>query len=664
MSIIHNYTRNHDGNNNNNNHNSSINYIALFSDGVRRTNGANARKYNLLAAKLIAEMVKDMLGPGGSEKMFIDILEETTVTKDGATFLRKIDVEHPAAKVLIEASNAVDNAVGDGTTSVVVLAGALIEKAEELLDLGFSPATICEGYQEALKIALGILSSISKISKNSDRQIMERLATTCLRSKAIVYSSLKVGEENLAAKLIVDAVQQIADFDNKKIEADDIKIEEKPGNPGSMQLVRGIVIDKTIDISSMPRYIKNARILLLEDGDLEAKSTKTEAQITISLPQQYRSFADGQVAGIIHKVKRIIESGANVVISRSGISLLARTHLAEAGIMSIRRVKENDLMWLEKATGGKIIRSLDDDVVFSAQNVLGYAEQVCEKFVGDDKIVYFEGCKNPKAVTLLLRAGSKRMLDEYHRSVLDAINVLKDYIEIPSIVAGGGSTEVIIASELRKRSVKFTGRQQIVIQKFADALEEIPLTIAKNAGMNILDTLVQLRSKNVLPIHDRSRYPSKGTEDDDSDNNNDDNSSCARTFATSSNPKRKNSSKNNYGHTDNYNFNNTRSNCKIVNGKWFGVDASQRNVDEMFSLGIIEPSIVKEQIIKTAVEVTNMLIRVDDVLMAKPTLDTHAHSHSHSHADGTSHSHEGGHKAHDHYFDLLGRHQRPMHHYY
>lgn len=603
----------------------------LFADGVKRTKGSRARRYNLLAARLIAETAKGLLGPRGLEKMFTDILDEDTVTKDGATFLRKIDVEHPAAKVLIEASNAVDNAVGDGTTSVVVLAGALVEKAEELLDRGISPTTISDGYLKGMDMTLDILRTISKLQENSDRQTMEKLAKTCLSSKAIAYASCK--EDFFAASLVVDAITHIADFARSKVDADDIKIEEKPGDPSETRLVEGIVIDKTIDSSSMPRSISHAKILLL-DEDLEPKTTKTSAEIGVSTPQQYKSFTERQSSEIMQRVKKIVDSGADVIISRGGISLLARTYFANAGVISIRRVKENDLIWLSKATGAKVTKDLDN---IPKEN-LGYAAQVFEDFVGDDKMVFVEGCKNPKSVTLLLRAGSKRMRDEYHRSILDAISVLKDYIESPSIVAGGGATEAIFAREIRKRAMTVRGKEQIVLQRFADALEEIPLTIARNAGMDVIDTIAKLRSKNVSPS------PSSGSSSDGGLSNN-----IQRAIHSSYSGNNKTT----YGTSN-----------KIVNGKWYGVNAFTRDVEEMLTLGIVEPSVVKEQVIKTAVEVVNMLVRVDDVLMAKPTMDTHAHSHSHTHTDGTTHSHSGGEKAHDHYFDMLGKRQRPMHHYY
>lgn len=577
----------------------------LLGDGTRRSKGDQARRYNLLAARLIAELVKNSLGPRGLEKMFIDVMGEVTVTKDGATLLRKIDVEHPAAKVLIEASNAVDNEVGDGTTSVVVLAGALVQKAEELLDMGIAPSTISDGYLRGLDIAIEALDSISQKYGNADRQAMQRLARTCLQSKALAY-----GGDGVAG-LVVDAVCSIADFSGNSIDIDDIKIEEKEGSMLDAQLVMGIVIDKTIDSSAMPRAVENARIMLIDD-ELEGKRTRTDAEIRITSPDQIKSYSDSQTLMIKSKVQHIIDSGANAVFSRKGINTFAQHLLTRAGVISVRRVKENDLVWLAKATGATISLKLDhehDDHPGHGHHhhdhhddhyhhgdidiKLGHAERVYEKQVGDDKMVFVEGCENPKAVTLLLRANSKRTLDECHRSALDAINVLRDFVVRPSVVAGGGAAEAAIARAVREKASLISGREQIVIQKFAEALEEIPLTIARNAGMDVIDTLVQLRSRH-------------------------------------------------------------------SNGKagTHGVDAIERKVQEMFP-SVIEPAAVKEQVIKTAVEVTNLLVRVDDVLMAKPTMYTHTH------ANGAKHSHAGGDKEHQHdHFDRLGKQQRPMHHYY
>ena len=574
----------------------------LFGEGVRRSSGGKARRYNLLAARLIADLVKGLLGPLGLEKMFIDIMGETTVTKDGATFLRKIDVEHPAAKLLIEASNAVDNAVGDGTTSVVVLAGALVEKAEELLDMGIPPTIISDGYLNALDMAIEILRAISVESINSDRMIMESLAGTCLASKAISH----IAEEMKIVRLIVNAICQIANFSNNYVDVDDIKIEEKMGNISETELINGIVIDKTIDNSSMPHIVENARVLLL-DIDIENEQTKADAQISISVPNDLGRFLEYGTNNTLQKIQYVADSGANVIFSRGGISPLAQNYFAKKGIMTVRRVKENDLLWLEKATGARITRDLDritsDDI--------GFAAEVCQKFVGDDKMVFVDGCKNPKSVTLLLRASSKVILDEFHRAVLDCLYVLRDFVAMPRIVAGGGAAEAIISHLVKERSYLISGKEQIVIQKFAEAVEEIPLTIAVNAGMDRVDTMTRLREKV------SSQY----------------------------NVKNENSRKRVQAHNNNYHS--------------YGVNAIERKIDNMMSKRVMEPLMVKEQILNTAVEIITLLIRVDDVLIAKPVMDTHTHTH----ADGTSHSHRDGNKVHDH-FDRLGKQQRPMHHYY
>ena len=575
----------------------------LFGNGVKRTYGTQAMRYNLLAARLIADLVKGFLGPRGLEKMFIDILGELTVTKDGATFLRKIDVEHPAAKVIIEASNAVDNAVGDGTTSVVVLAGALVEKAEDLLEMGISPALISDGYHNALQMAISIIRKVAKESTNYDRKIMKYLVNTCLSSKAVSHFT----EEMKIPSLVVDGICRVADFSKSYLDVDDIKIEEKIGISSDMQLVLGTVIDKTIDESSMPRIIENAQILLL-DNDIQDERTKTDAEIRISDPTEVTLFLDSKTRNMVQKIQFVIKSGANVIFSRGGIDPLALNHFAKNRILTVRRVKENDLLWLAKATGAKVVRDLD---TISSTDI-GYAAEVYEKIVGDDKMVFVDGCKNPKSITFLLRASSKKILDEFHRTVLDSIYVLRNFIMEPKIVPGGGAIEAFIAQLIKDRSYLFSGKEQIVIQKFAEALEEIPLTIAKNAGMNTMDVGTHLREKVY-----------------------------AQSLLNDSKIWKRD-----------YRYNNSHD--------WYGINAIERKIDNMMNLHVMEPLMVKEQVLITATEVVILLMRVDDVLMKKPV---EIHGHTHTHIDGTTHSHKGGNKPHDH-FDRLGKQQRPMHHYY
>lgn len=575
----------------------------LFGNGVKRTYGTQAMRYNLLAARLIADLVKGFLGPRGLEKMFIDILGEMIVTKDGATFLRKIDVEHPAAKVIIEASNAVDNAVGDGTTSVVVLAGALVQKAEDLLEMGISPAVISDGYHNALQMAIGIIRKVARNSTNYDRKIMKYLVDTCLRSKAVSHFT----EEMKIPSLVVDGICRVADFSKSYLDVDDIKIEEKIGISSDMQLVLGTVIDKTIDESSMPRIIENAQILLL-DNDIQDERTKTDAEIRISDPTEVTHFLDNKTRNLVQKIQCVIKSGANVIFSRGGIDPHALNHFAKNRILTVRRVKENDLLWLAKATGAKVVKDLDT----ISSTDFGYAAKVYEKMVCDDKMVFVDGCSNPKSITFLLRASSKKILDEFHRTVLDSIYVLRNFIMEPKIVPGGGAVEAFIAQLIKDRSNLISGKEQIVIQKFAEALEEIPLTIAKNAGMNTMDIGTRLREK----VYTQSLLNDSKIWKRD------------------------------------YQYNNSHD--------WYGINAIERKIDNMMNLHVMEPLMVKEQILITATEVIILLLRVDDVLMKKPV---DMHGHTHTHIDGTTHSHKGGNKPHDH-FDRLGKQQRPMHHYY
>lgn len=576
--------------------------MQLLGNGVKRTYGTEARRYNLLAARLIADLVKGFLGPSGLEKMFIDILGEMTVTKDGATFLRKIDVEHPAAKVIIEASNAVDNAVGDGTTSVVVLSGALVEKAEDLLEMGIPPHKISDGYYNAMQMAIEIIRDVAIETPNHDKTIMKYLADTCLKSKAVNQFT----QQMMIPNLVVDGICRIADFSKRYIEVDDIKIEEKIGSSSETELIHGVVVDKTIDESSMPKVIENARILLI-DNDIQDERTKTDAEIRISNPREIKEFLSNKTSNLLQKIQYVIGSGANVVFSRGGIDPLALNHFSKNRILTVKRIKENDLQWLSKATGARVVRDLDginkDDI--------GYAAKVYERIVDDDKMVFVDGCTNPKSVTILLRATSKKILDEFHRTILDSIYVLRDFIMEPKIVPGGGAIEAFVAMVIKERSHKFPGKEQIVIQKYAEALEEIPLTIARNAGMNTIDIGTHLRGK----IYSQS----------------------------SSNGKKR-----------------RKGNGLYNNRYWYGINAIDRKIDDMMNLHVVEPLMVKEQVLVTATESIVLLMRVDDVVMKKPV---ETHGHSHTHLDGTTHSHKGGSKPHDH-FDRLGKVQRPMHHYY
>jgi chaperonin GroEL (HSP60 family) len=538
----------------------------ILADDITNAGRGETLIGNLLAASMLSDAIKTSFGPCGLEKMYIDIMGESIITKDGGTFLRKIDVEHPSAKVVIDGANTVDNSVGDGTKSSVILVGSLAKNAIELIKLGISPAVIITGYQRATELSLETLNEISE-TRNLEKGIFFDLVRTALSSKSM--SSLVDDSENLS-KIIVDAVCSICDLKTNYIEVDDIKIEEKLGSASDTKLVKGVIIDKTIDNSLMPRQISNAKIILINE-ELDAVRTKTESEIIITSPEQMSSFLEAEKTEVLRKVKKIAESGANVVFSRKGISDMAQTYFARNGIISLRRVKENDLFWLEKATGAKICQTIEK----ISPNEIGTANHVYEKEIGDDKMVFVEGCKKPKSVTILIRAHSKKYLDEFHRTILDGIYVLRDFIQNPKIVGGGGAFEAIVANKIRKVMTSVDGKEQLAMAKFADSLEQIPLTLATNAGMDYLSTLSALRSK-----------------------------------ISSSNNGR----------------------CE-----WYGIDTNQRKITETFSKKIFEPKILKEQVIKTTNDVISILLGIDDIFMKTPEMFTHTHANgtTHTHKGGS-----------------------------
>lgn len=542
----------------------------ILADDITNAGRSETLIGNLLAATMISDAIKTSFGPCGLEKMYIDIMGESTITKDGATFLRKIDVEHPSTKVIIDGANTVDNNVGDGTKSSVILVGSLAKNAIELIKLGISPSVIVTGYQRAAELSLEILNEISE-TRNLEKGIFFDLVRTALSSKSM---SFLVDDSDNISKIIVDAVCSICDLKTNYIEVDDIKIEEKLGSVSDTKLVKGVIIDKTIDNHLMPRQISNAKIILINE-ELDAVRTKTESEIIITSPEQMSLFLEAEKNDVLRKVKKIAKSGANVVFSRKGISDIAQTYFTRNGIISLRRVKENDLSWLEKATGAKICQTIEK----ISPNEIGTANHVYEKEIGDDKMVFVEGCKKPKSVTILIRAHSKKYLDEFHRTILDGIYVLRDFIQNPKIVGGGGAFEAIAANKIRKVMNSVDGKEQLAMEKFADSLEQIPLTLATNAGMDYLSTLSALRSK-----------------------------------ISSSN-----------------------------NGvcEWYGIDTNQRKITETFSKKIFEPKILKEQIIKTTNDVISILLKIDDIFMKTPEMFTHTHANGNTHTHkGGSLKHE------------------------
>jgi thermosome len=463
--------------------------VVLLKEGGTETKGRDAQKNNIAASKIIAEIVHTSLGPRGMDKMLVDSLGDVTITNDGATILKEIDVQHPAAKMLVEISKTTDNEVGDGTTSAVILAGALLENAEFLLDQNVHPTIIVDGYRKAAKKAKHFLEEIAEAISANDKTILNKIAKTSMQTKLVRKDSDQL------ADIIVKAVLAIAEKEGEKynVDIDDIKVEKKAG--GSIKdsvIIQGIVLDKEIVHGGMPRKISEAKIALINKA-LEISKTETDAKINISNPQQLKSFLDEENRMLKNMVDKVIGSGANVVLCQKGIDDMAQHYLAKAGIIAVRRIKESDLTKLAKATGARIVTNLDD--LFEKD--LGDAQLVEERKIEEDKWVFIEGCKHPKSVTLLLRGGSQRVVDEVERSVHDALMVVKDVIENPLIVAGGGAPETYAATKIRSWAKSLEGREQLAAEKFADSLESIPLTLSENAGMDPIDTLTALRSRQM-----------------------------------------------------------------------------------------------------------------------------------------------------------------------
>ena len=514
--------------------------VLVLKESALQQKGRDAQKNNIAAAKLVAELVKTSLGPRGLDKMLVDSLGDVTITNDGATILKEIDTQHPAAKMMVEISKTIDTEVGDGTTSSVVFAGALLEKAEKLLEKDVHSTVIIDGYQAASEKALELLAKLAKTVKPDDRESLIKIAKTSMQSKLVSEDSAPL------SKLVVDSILKIAEKDGDKysVDLDNLKVEKKAGGSiDDTSLINGIVLDKEIVHSGMPTKVENAKIALVNSA-LEVEKTEMSAEIRISDPTQMQQFLEEENKMLKSMVDKIHNIGANVLICQKGIDDISQHYLSKHGVLAVRRVKESDMTKLAKATGGRISTNLDD---ISADD-LGSAEIVQQKKVESDKWVFIEGCKNPRSVTVLIRGGSQRVVDEVDRSLHDALMVVKDVVEKPSIVAGGGSPEAYLAAELNEWSSSSEGREQLAIRQYAEAFESIPLTIAENAGMDPIDTIITLRAN--------------------------------------------------------------QSNGKQT----VGINAKESKIGNMLSLDIVEPLVVKEQIIKSATEAACMILRIDDVI--------------------------------------------------
>ena len=471
--------------------------VLILKEGTSRSRGKEAQRNNIMAARIIGEVLKTTLGPRGMDKMLIDSLGDITITNDGAAILKEMDVEHPAAKMMVEIAKTQDDMVGDGTTTAVVLASELLKKAEELLDQNIHPTILVAGYRKAAQKAIEIIEKNAVPIDVEDRKMMMKVALTSMASKAVG------GAKEHFAEIAIDAVKQIAEKRGGKITADidNVQLVKKTGKSLiETQLVRGIIVDKEVVHPGMPKKKENAKIALL-DSALEIEKTEISAEIRIRDPNQMKAFLDQEDSMLKEMVTKIKASGADVVFCQKGIDDMVQHYLSKEGIMAARRLKESDMEKLARATGGRITSNLDD---LKAQD-LGFAGLVEERKIGDDKMIFVEKCKDPHSVAILIRAGLERMVDEAERAMTDALSVVSDVTENNKIVAGGGAVEIEVAKELRKYANRVGGREQLAIEAFASAMEIIPRALTENAGFEPIDVLIELRS-----AHDKETGRYKG----------------------------------------------------------------------------------------------------------------------------------------------------------
>jgi thermosome len=459
--------------------------VLILKEGTQRTVGRDAQRLNIMAARVIAEAVRTTLGPKGMDKMLVDSLGDVVITNDGVTILKEMDVEHPAAKMIIEVAKTQEDEVGDGTTTAVVLAGELLKKAEDLLEQDIHPSIICRGYRLAAEKAIEVLENIAIDVDLNDDATLRKIAATAITGKHAEYAI-----EHLSG-IVVDAVRKVAELENGKyvVDEDNIKLEKRQGGGvEDTELIDGIVIDKEVVHPGMPKRVKNAKIAVLKAA-LEVKETETDAEIRITDPEMLQKFIEQEEKMLKEMVDTLVNAGANVVFCQKGIDDLAQYYLAKAGVLAVRRVKQSDIEKIAKATGAKILTDLRD----VKSEDLGEAELVEEKKVGDEEMVFIRGCKNPKAVTILIRGGTEHIVDEVERSLQDAIKVCKAALESGKVVAGGGAPEIEASLKIRDWAPTLGGREQLAAEAFASALEIIPRSLAENAGLDPIDILVELK---------------------------------------------------------------------------------------------------------------------------------------------------------------------------
>jgi thermosome len=460
--------------------------VLILKEGATRSRGRDARRSNITAAIIVAEIVKSTLGPRGMDKMLVDSLGDVTVTNDGATILDEVDVQNPAAKMMVEVAKTQDDEVGDGTTTAVVLAGDLLKRAQDLLDDNVHATTIVAGYKKAADKAIQILDSLADPVKLGDEATLKKVAMTAMHSKGLG------GAREHFADIAIEAIQQVMEKrgDSMYADTDNIQLVKKEGKSlMDTELVRGIIVDKEVVHPGMPKQVKNAKIALL-DAALEIEKTEISAEIRINDPSQMKAFLDEETHMMKEMVNKIKAAGANVALCQKGIDDTTQSFLAKEGVLAVRRIKKSDMEKLARATGGKIATNLGD---LKAAD-LGKAGLVEERKIGDDKMVFIEGCKDPRSVSVLIRAGLERLVDEAERALKDALFVVADVVHKPKVVTGAGATEAELSKKLREYASKVGGREQLAIEAFAESLEMVPKILAENAGLNTIDIMVSIRS--------------------------------------------------------------------------------------------------------------------------------------------------------------------------
>lgn len=516
--------------------------IFIMKEGTERTRGKDAMENNIAAAKVIAEAVRTSLGPRGMDKMLVDQFGDVVITNDGATILKEIDVQHPAAKMMVEVAKTQDSEVGDGTTTSVILAGELLKRAEKLLKQGIHPTVITEGFRKASEKAVEILNDMSIASGIEDKVGLKNAAMTCMSSKIVSES------KDHLADICIDAVASIAEKDdegNWNADIDKVQIQKKEGESiDDTNLIKGIILDKEVVHPGMPKDIDNAKILLLQSA-IEIEKTEFDSKLQINSPEQIQQFLDEEEKMIRNMVEKVVNSGANVVFCQKGIDDMAQHFLSKKGIMAVRRIKKSDLEKLSKATGGVIFNDVND----ITPEKLGEAGKVEERKVMGDNWIFIQECKDPKSVVILIRGGTDLIINEAERAIHDALCVVRDIVEDQKLVGGGGAPELETAIKLREFASTLGGREQLAVEVFADSLDIIPKTLSENAGLDQIDILMKLRA-----AHQQGNK-----------------------FAG------------------------------------FNIESGEV-VNNMMEIGVVEPTAVKVQAIKSSTEATSMILRIDDVI--------------------------------------------------